>query len=120
MKRLRSVQQQQQARKRRLQNARKKMEADRRAVHNRIKHSAESSDTPMFRARNIQFEIAERSKAICYGGLGLMHSLARQCGLIEAIDRHVQLLQFHSSASVFPIRSMSYVGQAVPDRSGPA
>ena len=41
----------------------------------------------MFRAGNIQFEIADRTHAICYGGLGLMQSLDRQCGLIDAIDR---------------------------------
>jgi len=104
MKRSQSVKRQQKSRKRRMENARKKIEADQKSVHNRIKHKAESSDTPMFRARNIQYEIADRSKAICYGGLGLMHSLARQCGLIDAIDRNVQLLQFH-----FPYHESDHV-----------
>ena len=105
MKRSQSVKRQQKARKRRIENARKKIEADRKSVDNRIKHKAESSsDTPMFRARNIQYEIADRNKAICYGGLGLIHSLARQCGLMDAIDRNVQLLQFH-----FPYHESDHV-----------
>ncbi len=104
MKRSQSVKRQQKARKRRMENARKKIEADRKSVLNRIKHKAESSDTSMFRARNIQYEIADRSKAICYGGIGLMHSLARQCGLMDVIDRNVQLLQFH-----FPYHESDHV-----------
>ncbi len=58
----------------------------------------------MFRARNIQFEVAERTHAICYGGIGLMHSLVRECGLAEAIDRNVQLLKFH-----FPYHESDHV-----------
>ena len=104
MKRSQSVNRQQKARKCRMENARTKIEADRKSVVNRIKHKAESRDTPMFQARNIQYEIADRNKAICYGGLGLKHSLARQCGLIDAIDRNVQLLQFH-----FPYHESDHV-----------
>lgn len=73
-------------------------------IAQRIKHRAEDRDEPMFRARNIQFEIADRTQAICYGGIGLMHSLARECGLIDAIDRHVELLQFH-----FPYHESDHV-----------
>ena len=77
--------------------ARQKIAERKRSIQKRIKHKAEERDEPMFRARNIQFEFADRTHAICYGGIGLMHSLARQCGLIEAIDRNVELLQFHFS-----------------------
>ena len=58
----------------------------------------------MFRARNIQFEVSGRTRAICYGGIGLMHALARECGLINAIDQNVQLLQFH-----FPYHESDHV-----------
>ncbi len=83
---------------------RQKIAERKKRVQRRIKHKAESCDKPMFRARNIPFEMADRTHAICYGGLGLMHSLARQCGLIEAIDRNVQLLQFH-----FPYHESDHV-----------
>ena len=64
-------------------------------VLKRIKHVAHLQELPAFTARNIHDEIFDRSEAICYGGLGMMHSLAQQCGLIHAIDQHVELLKFH-------------------------
>jgi len=50
---------------------------------------------PMFTARNIHFDIAERTRAIAHGGIGTFHLLARRLGLIEAIDRRLQLLLLH-------------------------
>lgn len=104
MKRSQSVRRQEKARKRRMKNVRQKIAARAKAVQQRIKHQAEAQDEPMFRARNIRYEFADRTKAICYGGLGLMHSLARQCGLIDAIDRNVELLKFH-----FPYHESDHV-----------
>ena len=50
---------------------------------------------PMFRAQNIQYEMAERTRAIDCGGIGAFHTLARQTGLIGAIDRNLHLLKQH-------------------------
>ncbi len=50
---------------------------------------------PMFTARDIHYEIAERTRGISSGGIGVLHSLARQVGLIDAIDRRLHLLKFH-------------------------
>lgn len=58
----------------------------------------------MFCARNIHYELADRTQAMCYGGLGLVHSLARECGLVDAIDRHVELLRCH-----FPYHESDHV-----------
>lgn len=58
----------------------------------------------MFRTRNIQYEVSERIQAIGYGGIGLIHSLAQQSGLVDAIDRNVQLLKFH-----FPYHESDHV-----------
>jgi hypothetical protein len=52
-------------------------------------------DSPMMRASNIRYELAERTLATSYGGIGLMHQLARESGLIDAIDRRLQLLRAH-------------------------
>ena len=108
MNRSQSVKRQTKARKRRIENARKKNEAKQKRVQARIRHKAESSDaktsTPMFRARNIQYEVSDRIQAIGYGGIGLMHSLAQQSGLIDAIDHHVQLLKVH-----FPYHESDHV-----------
>ena len=51
--------------------------------------------TPMFAARNIHCELAERDRAIPYGGIGSIHLLARMTGLIDIIDRKLRLLKVH-------------------------
>jgi len=95
---------QRRAQRRRIKLARQRIADRKRRVQQRIKHKAEDRDEPMFPGRNIQFEIADRTRAVCYGGIGLMHSLVRECGLAEAIDRNVQLLQFH-----FPYHESDHV-----------
>ena len=104
MKLSQSVKRQRKTRKRRMKIARQKIAERKRKMQRRLKHKAEDRDEPMFRARNIQFELADRAQAICYGGIGLMHSLARECGLIEAIDRNLELLKVH-----FPYHESDHV-----------
>ena len=104
MKLSQSVKRQRKTRKRRMKIARQKIAERKRKMQRRLKHKAEDRDEPMFRARNIQFELADRAQAICYGGIGLMHSLSRECRLIEAIDRNVELLQIH-----FPYHESDHV-----------
>src|SRR5947208_8033334 len=50
---------------------------------------------PMFRASNIHYDLAERSRGLGVGGIGAIHLLARRVGLIEAIDEAVALLKVH-------------------------
>jgi hypothetical protein len=50
---------------------------------------------PMFTASDIHYEIAERARRISSGGIGAIHALARQVGLVDAIDRRLHLLKFH-------------------------
>ena len=50
---------------------------------------------PMFTARNIHYELADRTRGLGPGGIGAMHLLARRTGLIEAIDRRLHLLKVH-------------------------
>jgi hypothetical protein len=50
---------------------------------------------PMLTASNIHYEIAGRTHGIVHGGIGALHALARQVGLIDAIDNGLQLLQVH-------------------------
>ena len=52
-------------------------------------------ERPMFTARNIDYEIAGRARGMAYGGIGAMHLLARRIGLIDAIDKRLQLLIIH-------------------------
>jgi hypothetical protein len=50
---------------------------------------------PMFTARNIHYEISDRSRGITHGGIGALHVLARQLGLIDAIDERLHVLKIH-------------------------
>lgn len=50
---------------------------------------------PIMTASNIHYEIAERTRGICHGGIGAMHSLVRELGLSEAIDERLQVLKLH-------------------------
>lgn len=50
---------------------------------------------PMFAAKNIHYEMADRTRAIGCGGIGAFHLLARNSGLIDAINKNLQLLKIH-------------------------
>jgi hypothetical protein len=50
---------------------------------------------PMFTASDIHYEIADRTRGLGSGGMGAIHALARQVGLIDAIDARLHLLKFH-------------------------
>ena len=49
----------------------------------------------MYRATNVQYDLADRVRALETGGIGAIHRLATQTGLVEAIDRRVRVLRLH-------------------------
>jgi hypothetical protein len=59
---------------------------------------------PLFTARNVHYETSARIRGICHGGIGSFHTLARQLGLIEAIDANLHILKiplpYHDSDHV--------------------
>ncbi len=55
----------------------------------------EAQGDPMLSASNIQYEMAERSRGLAVGGIGMVHLLARRTGLIEAIDKALHVLKIH-------------------------
>jgi hypothetical protein len=50
---------------------------------------------PMYTARNIQYEHSDRVRGLASGGIAALHRLAQHTGLVEAIDRHVEVLKVH-------------------------
>ena len=50
---------------------------------------------PMLSASNIQYELSERVRGLETGGIGVIHRLALQSGLVGAIDKHVEVLKVH-------------------------
>ena len=50
---------------------------------------------PQFSARNIHYEVSDKTGAISCGGIGVIHMLVKRLGLVEAIDQRLHLLKFH-------------------------
>lgn len=69
---------------------------------------------PMFRAQNIHYEMADRVRAVDCGALGGFHLLARNTGLIRAIDENLHVLKrhlpYHESDHVLNIAYNSLTG----------
>jgi hypothetical protein len=75
---------------------RRKLANSKRRIQRRLdKTDNRGCERPMFTARNIDYEIAGRARGMAYGGIGAMHLLARRIGLIDAIDKRLQLLIVH-------------------------
>jgi hypothetical protein len=58
-------------------------------------HPWPEQDKPMLAGSNIHYEMAQRTQAIGCGGIGAIHLLAQQSGLVDAIDRQVVVLDRH-------------------------
>jgi hypothetical protein len=50
---------------------------------------------PMLTASNIHYEISERTRGLVHGGIGALHALVRQVGLVDAINEGLHLLKIH-------------------------
>jgi hypothetical protein len=75
---------------------RRRLAAGKRRMAKRLdKFQNEGCDRPMLRPANPQYEWAERTQGMTYGGIGAMLLLVRHLGLAEAIDRRLQLLKIH-------------------------
>jgi hypothetical protein len=55
----------------------------------------EDQPETMFKDSNLAYEIAERTRAIGYGGIGAVHKLVCRLGLDDAINRNISLLKCH-------------------------
>jgi hypothetical protein len=75
---------------------RQKLANSKRRIQRRLdKTDLRGCSQPIMTASNIHYEIAERSRGIAVGGIGAMHKLVRQLGLIDALDRRLELLKLH-------------------------
>lgn len=69
---------------------------DKQNIEKRIerKNYADQPD-PMFKDSNVVYEIAERTRAIGFGGIGAMHKLVCRLKLDQLINDKLELLKFH-------------------------
>ena len=71
-------------------------EKRKRRIEYRLRDRDWSAQTaPMFRAGNIHYDVADRTRAMGYGGIGAIHLMCQQTGLVEAIDERLHLLKVH-------------------------
>jgi hypothetical protein len=74
----------------------KKLANSKRRIERRLdKEKQDDRDGLLSTAHTIRYEIASRTRGIAHGGIGAIHALARQIGLIDAIDRRLDLLKFY-------------------------
>jgi hypothetical protein len=77
----------------------------------------QDGENPVIKASNIHYEVAERSRAIAYGGIGAVHLLVREVGLPQHIDNNVAVLKqhrpYHESDHVLNIAYNSLCGGQV-------
>lgn len=65
-------------------------------IERRLKRKQwEDQESPMFKGRNIHYEVAEKGRAINCGGIGVIHQMVQRCGLVEEINAKVKLLKVH-------------------------
>lgn len=84
---------------------RRKLARGKRRIEKRLdKSNTRGCDRPVLTAANIQYEIADRTRGISAGGIGLMHLVVKRLKLAEAIDERLHLLKFH-----FPYHESDHV-----------
>src|SRR5436305_11606609 len=75
---------------------RAQLNSGKRRIDRRLdEHDLRGMECPMFTAANIHYEIADRTRGLSHGGIGAIHALAPQIGLIDAIDQRLHLLKIH-------------------------
>lgn len=75
---------------------RRKLAHRKRSIARRLnKRELGNCSRPMFTASSIHYEIADRVRGISHGGIGVVHTMARQLGLVDAIDERLHVLKIH-------------------------
>jgi hypothetical protein len=75
---------------------RRRLTTGKRRIEKRLdKGNCQGCDRPTLRPANIQYELADRTRGMTYGGIGSMLLLVRKLGLTDAIDRRLHLLKIH-------------------------
>lgn len=74
----------------------KKLRRRKRKIQYRLRNrNFTDQQQPMLSASNIHYEMADRTQALAYGGIGAIHLLASKTGLAKAIDEKLKLLKRH-------------------------
>ena len=84
---------------------RRQLDNAKRRIQNRLdRPAAFCPPAPVLGSRAIRYEVADKTRAFAHGGVGTILRLARESGLVAAIDAHLHLLKFH-----FPYHESDHV-----------
>lgn len=74
---------------------RRRLAARKRRIKERLDRTNLGSECPVISASNIQYEIADRTRAISAGGIGAIHQVVKRLGLDKAINEHLNLFKIY-------------------------
>ncbi len=84
------------AQRRQQKNRQQKQERRQRKLKQRLTHKAfKAPQGPLLADLPIDYELAERTRVLPYGGLGVFHLLVTKLKLPETINQHVKVLKRH-------------------------
>ena len=76
-------------------NIRQKLRARKRRIQERLDKTKMGRECPVMSASNIQYELADRTRAISAGGIGAIHLMVKQLGLDKALNQRLNLLKLY-------------------------
>ena len=75
---------------------RAKLAAEERSVGRRLKAAvAPNFSGPVLGRANVAYELAQRTRAVAHGGMGMVAKLVKALGLAEEVDASLHLLALH-------------------------
>ena len=74
---------------------RKKLAARKRKIQKRLDPAQFGEHCPVMSAANIEYDIADRTRAISAGGIGLIHQMVKQLELERMINRQLGILKIY-------------------------
>ena len=74
---------------------RRQLRQCKRRIEKRLDKTRLPSECPVISAANIRYELADRSRAVSAGGIGLVHQMVRQLGLDAMINRNLNLFKIY-------------------------
>ena len=75
---------------------RRVLERERLKIQRRLERAVTTNTSgPVIGRANISYELAERTKAVAHGGMGMITRLVERTGLAQEIDESLELLKIH-------------------------
>lgn len=75
---------------------RRKLAREKRRIEERLEKAVRVNfGAPVLNGAGIEYEIADRTRAIAHGGIGLIQRVVKKAGLVRKIDSRLELLKIH-------------------------